>query len=420
MLSQIKSFIHAKDINDFGQKIFYLGIFLLPSALPFSGLFFIGSLAISFTSKKNKFFEDKLNLLLIISLIFIIFSTLNNVLIDVPYYTIYKEKSLILISLFNWIPIFLCYWGFQNYLNTLEKRIISSKFLVSGIFPLLISCIMQYFFSLNGPYRTLFGLIVWFNKPMMELGGVTGLFSNPNYLGTFLVLTIPFIYFLVESEKKNSFNKTILYIFLILSVFFAFASNSRYALFGLIICLLLIKNINKYFLIFIFTFGGSYILQNLFTNFMKLNILNIMDLPSRIRIWMGAFSLIKERPLWGWGGSTFAYMLQDKSYLIPYKNLEITHSHNLVLEIAYNFGIPVAFLLSFVVLNILFKTFKDIIILKKTQNNFFNKIWFFSFVNLLLSHLTDVTYYDGKISLIFIILLSGLRCIKKEIINPNS
>ena len=153
---------------------------------------------------------------------------------------------------------------------------------------------------------------------------------------------------------------------------------------------------------------------------MKLNILNIMDLPPRITIWLGTFSLIKERPLWGWGGSTFAHMIQEKSYLIPYKHLEITHSHNLVLEIAYNFGIPVAFLLSFVVLNIFFKTFKGIILLNNTPNKFFNKIWFFSFVNLLLSHLTDVTYYDGKISIIFIILLSGLICIKKEIINPNS
>ena len=29
---------------------------------------------------------------------------------------------------------------------------------------------------------------------------------------------------------------------------------------------------------------------------MKLNILNIMDLPPRITIWLGTFSLIKERP----------------------------------------------------------------------------------------------------------------------------
>ena len=142
-------------------------------------------------------------------------------------------------------------------------------------------------------------------------------------------------------------------------------------------------------------------------------------MPAAYLVRSPGLSLIKERPFWGWGGSTFAYMIQEKSYLIPYKNLEITHSHNLVLEIAYNFGVPVAFLLSFVVLNILFNTSKDIFIFKKTQNKSFNKVWLFSFAILLISHLTDVTYYDGKISIIFIILLSGLRCIKREIISTN-
>ena len=418
MISQIKSFIQTKDKNDLGQKFFYLGIFSLPSALPISGLFFLISLAISFTSHENKFFEDKINLTIIISSILIILSTLNTVLIDVPNYTIYKEKSLILISLFNWIPIFLFYLGFQNYLNTLEKRIISSKFLVSGIFPLLISCIMQYFFSLNGPYTTLFGLIVWFNKPILDVGGVTGLFSNPNYSGIFLVLTIPFIYFLVNNERKNIFNRIILYIFLILSIFFAFTSNSRYAVLGLLSCLLLIKNLNKKFLIFLFTFVGTYMIQNLLVNFKKLIVGDISNLSPRLRIWLGTFSLIKERPFWGWGGSTFSYMIQEKT-IIPYKHIEISHSHNLALEIAYNYGIPVALILSFFIFFIFFKTFKEVIIHKKTQNNFFNKVWFFSFAILLFSHLTDVTYYDGKISLILIILLSGLRCIKREIINSN-
>ena len=266
MISQIKSFIQVKGLNELGQKFFYLGIFSLPSALPISGLFFILSLAISLTLQKNKFFEDKLNIPIITSLILIVLSSLNTLLIDVPNYPIYEDKSLILISLFNWIPIFFCYWGFQNYLNTLEKRIISSKFLVSGTFPLLLSCIMQYFFSLNGPYKTLFGLIVWFNKPIVEVGGVTGLFSNPNYAGTFLVLTIPFIYFLVKSERKNILNKSVLYIFLTLSVFFAFASNSRYAVFGLIISLLLIENINKYFIFISIGIGGTYIFKKLLTN----------------------------------------------------------------------------------------------------------------------------------------------------------
>ena len=157
MIRKFKSFLTIKDISELGQKFFYLGIFFLPSALPISGLLFIFSLIISFALEENYYFGDKLNFPINISLILIIFSTINTTLINVPKYEIYSEKSTILISLFNWIPIFLSYWGFQNYLNTSEKRIISAKFLVSGIFPLLVSCIMQNFFSLYGPFKTLFG-----------------------------------------------------------------------------------------------------------------------------------------------------------------------------------------------------------------------------------------------------------------------
>ena len=226
------------------------------------------------------------------------------------------------------------YWGFQNYLNTSEKRIISAKFLVSGIFPLLVSCIMQNFFSIYGPYKTLFGLIVWFNKPISEIGGVTGLFSNPNYTGIFLTLTIPFIYFFLKNSRNKTLHTAILLIFLSLSVFYALATNSRYVLFALITSLvfLLIRNINKFFLFLSIGISGFYVFKKLITNFLALNINDISLLPDRLRIWLGTFNLIKERPFWGWGGSTFSYMINEKSYLIPYKHIEISHSHNLIFE----------------------------------------------------------------------------------------
>jgi len=422
MIRKLKSFLTIKDISELGQKFFYLGIFFLPSALPISGLLFIISLIISFAREENFYSGDKLNFPINISLILIIFSTINTTLINVPKYQIYSEKSTILISLFNWIPIFLSYWGFQNYLNTLEKRIISAKFLVSGIFPLLVSCIMQNFFSMYGPYKTLFGLIVWFNKPISSIGGVTGLFSNPNYTAIFLTLTIPFIYFFLKNSRNKNLYTAILLIFLSLSVFFALATNSRYVLFALIttVVFLLIRNINKFFLFLSIGISGSYIFNKLMTNLLEFNINDISSLPTRLRIWIGTINLIKERPFWGWGGSTFSYMINEKNYLIPYKNIEISHSHNLIFEVAYNFGIPVALILSLIVLFIFFRVLIKIIFFNKNKNNFFNKVWLFSFTTLMVSHLVDVTYYDGKISLIFIILLSGLRCMKKEIIIPKS
>ncbi len=43
-----------------------------------------------------------------------------------------------------------------------------------------------------------------------------------------------------------------------------------------------------------------------------------------------------------------------------------------------------------------------------------NKFWWVSALIILLMHLTDITYYDGRISLLFWILIAGLRCILRE------
>ena len=91
MIRKFKSFLTIKDISELGQKFFYLCIFFLPSALPISGLLFIFSLIISFALEENYYFGDKLNFPINISLILIIFSTINTTLINVPKYEIYSQ-----------------------------------------------------------------------------------------------------------------------------------------------------------------------------------------------------------------------------------------------------------------------------------------------------------------------------------------
>ena len=63
---------------------------------------------------------------------------------------------------------------------------------------------------------------------------------------------------------------------------------------------------------------------------------NILDTP-RFEIWSKATNLIFQRPFLGWGASTFAivYSLKGGFY-------KIQHTHNIPLELAYNFGIPLS------------------------------------------------------------------------------
>ena len=121
--------------------------------------------------------------------------------------------------------------------------------------------------------------------------------------------------------------------------------------------------------------------------------------------------MIAKKPLWGWGKSLFPdlYISNGGNYLVE-------HSHSMPLEIAFNYGLPVALLLTgFISILILKSWIKTNTFYASNNKDFVNKCWIISALVITISHLNDITYYDGKISLIVWILLAGTKCI----INDN-
>ena len=45
------------------------------------------------------------------------------------------------------------------------------------------------------------------------------------------------------------------------------------------------------------------------------------------------------------------------------------------------------------------------------------KAWFSSSFIVVINHLSDITYYDGKVSILISLLFAGLKCIHDEIHN---
>ena len=127
------------------------------------------------------------------------------------------DPKLSLIGLTNWIPLFLCFWAFQKYLNNQRKRILTGKILICGSIPVIFSGLLQ-LMNINGPFELFNGLIVWFQKPISELGSVSGLFNNQNYAGIWMAMTWPFCLF---ELKKNSRNITSKFIIILISICFA-------------------------------------------------------------------------------------------------------------------------------------------------------------------------------------------------------
>ncbi len=414
--------------NQIGQLSFNLGTFFLATALPISGIFFLFSILISFFETRFNLLNDQWNLILIFIGGFFIFNVIRLNLINFNS-SIFLEKNISSLDLFNWIPLFILFISCQYYLKNEWQRYLFSKYLISGTIPVLISCILQNKFKIYGPFKTFYGLIVIFNKKPLVGEGVSGLFNNQNYAGIWLTLSLPLLFILISKINHFNYKKLFLFLILLLSIYLIFLTLSRNAIVGLLSTLFLIFGIKKFFLLIFFIFliyisigaleslvnlnglnligeiQKQYLIEKLTIN----NLTNILEII-RVKIWVNTVKLILQKPLFGFGASTFPIVFYSLT------NLKFQHSHNMVLQLAYDYGLPLSILLTSFVTYLFVRGFINIYQTKDTDGLFFsNKCWLASCLVAILSHMNDITYYDGKISILIWIFLAGLKCINDGI-----
>ena len=417
-----------------GELCFLTGVFFLPSALPISLIFFLVSIAISLSKNGFLFFSDKYNQILFVCSGLMIFSCINSTL-NLSQIT-NQTASNIFLGLANWIPYFILFYSSQIYLNNPEKRKMFSRVFISGSLPLLVSCILQSIFKIYGPFTTLYGSVVWFQKPINSHSGITGLFSNQNYTGLWLSILLIFLFYEIKSSKRNLKIKFIPTMLISLTAYFLILTDSRNAFFGMLIGIfsflkrnflliiplllsivlvmqrLIFNNISQNLIFFDNLFNIK-----LFNKLFAFDFVNFLNYP-RIEIYTFASKFILESPLLGWGPSTFNILfekdlLTNNPDILIYTSMQ--HTHNIAFELAYNFGIPLAIIMSLFIFVILKNSL--LVIFKKSKQNpefLINKTWFLSVIILLISQVNDVTYYEGKISILFWILLAGLKSLIEE------
>ena len=426
--------LHPKNYLKVGELCFLTGVFFLPSALPISLIFFLVSIAISLSKNGFLFFSDKYNQILFVCSGLMIFSCINSTL-NLSQIT-NQTASNIFLGLANWIPYFILFYSSQIYLNNPEKRKMFSRVFISGSLPLLVSCILQSIFKIYGPFTTLYGSVVWFQKPINSVSGITGLFSNQNYTGLWLSILLIFLFYEIKSSKRNLKIKFIPTILISLTAYFLILTESRNAFFGMLIGIFSFLK-RKYLLIIPLLLSIVLVMQRLIFNNISQNLIffdnlfniklfnklfafdfvNFLNYP-RIEIYTFASKFILESPLLGWGPSTFN-ILFEKDLLTNNPDIliytSVQHTHNIAFELAYNFGIPLAIIMSLFIFVILKNSL--LVIFKKSKQNaefLINKTWFLSVIILLISQVNDVTYYEGKISILIWILLAGLKSLIEE------
>tara|TARA_B100000886_G_scaffold326367_1_gene272794 strand:+ start:1354 stop:2559 length:1206 start_codon:yes stop_codon:yes gene_type:complete len=390
-------------------------------------------LLISISSKTINFKKDKWNLTLFICSIILVINTLNISIIenDNPVYKVLKDYSWDLsstwLNLFNWIPFFLIFSGLQIYLKTNLQRARFIKCLFIGVIPIILSLLLQKWFHIYGPFSYLNGLIVFYLKPIDNLGGFTGIFNNPNYAGIWLASSLPFSFALMRIYKYKKIKMGLIFLIIVLTFYCILSTNSRNSFAGIIISSIFMVGFK--FLIISFLFLGTlyflllelnllslfgslgiqeFIPITIFNKLLQTNYLSKLQFL-RIDIWGKAISFILEKPILGWGAATFPVL-----YLLKGGLEGAQHTHSMPLEIAQTNGIPLAIILVIFVIRLFSLTFKIVFIKNKNEESIIDKALITSFLIIMTSHITDVTYYEGRVSLLIWILMAGLKCILDE------
>ena len=425
MLLVISDFFNELNNNKllkFGETFFYLGTLFLPWAFPISAIFFLISISISIKYQGLNFFRDYWNLPLYICSGIMIISSIK-AYFSIPIKELeFWDKSSALLYLFNWIPFFFLFKAAELYVKEISQRKLFAKILILSTIPVLLSCILQYYFNIYGPFKFLLGLIVWYQKPLEQLGGVSGLFNNPNYAGMWLSASLPFSFFLFRSNRKKIISLIFVCLYIFLTIHFVSLTNSRNSLLGIFIASffmfgqkMLFVSVGILFISYlIFLISNNFTIFN-FNEFLRLiipenisnKIFSFSSLNSykfiRFEIWEKSLLIISRRPFLGWGAATFTTL-----YLTMKGDSNSLHTHSLPLEIAHISGIPAAIILTTFVTFIFIKAFNKVFRDNKKPPNI-DRAWLASTLIIIVSHLTDITYYDGKISILIWILLSGIK-----------
>ena len=341
------------------------------------------------------------------------------------------NSNLALLDLANWIPFFFLFWAFGDFLSTAKKRKNCAMFLISGSVPLIISGFIQLFTSIHGPFETFNGLLIWYQREIKNDAGVSAIFNNANYYGSWLLIIWPFALANFLKKDKNKL-KTIFNLILLLTISSSIVlTRSRSAWGSLFLSIPMMLGTTSLIwlvpiLVIIFTliflavipinndihfFIQSIVPSQLWQEFSSEEFIN-PHRELRINIWIEALNLISKKPYLGFGAGLFPIL-----YLSLSGNW-VGHTHNIFIELAFNYGIFTSIIFLGFVIIILFKSYRKIYEKSLTKSedklNLFNKAWWTSTLTIFITQLVDIQYYDGRISVALWILLSGIRSILLE------
>ncbi len=397
--------------------IFEIGIFFLVIAPSISAIFLTISAVTGSLGRRDSYLKDKWNYPFLVASFLIIINCLNIYHLD-DSLPIEVDRESSILSAINWLPFFYIFWAFKKFLKTDTQRKRCANLLVFGSLPFLIGGFLQVIFNVYGPFNLFNGFILWFQR---EGKTFTSAFNNPNYAATWLSLILPFCFAGIISIHKFNFKKIIFLLISALSILATILTYSRNGFLAILITFAVFFNIfakismliptifvvvTSILLILFFSEDlEAFLPEDIFNkfNFSKIKKLNEIV---RLKIFRDSFNLISLKPIFGWGATTFPIIYK---FYYP-QSSGFQHTHNIFIEVTYNYGVFVSLLIFGTIFLLIFKSNIE----KKSLQRNYEKAWKLSTIIFLIISQFDFTYYDIRISTLFWILITGISCFNKE------
>lgn len=393
-----------------GWACFQVGLWFLASSALLGGFFLLVALVLG-SRGREKPLADPANGVLLVASLLMLLGALGA-----------ASGGQAWLGLFNWLPFFWAFWGFQPYLATPEARRRVGWMLVAGTVPVVVTGLGQLWLGWSGPLQVLNGAIIWHLKAGGNPPGrLAGLFDYANIAGSWLALAWPFtLAGLVQPGLSRPARGLVLT--MAAGVVGALVlTDSRNAWGALVLALPLVLGTSSWtwllpvLLGFLAVVGAATlpgvpeVLQEPARQLVPEAIWGrLSDLRysgqrplaiTRLAQWRTALELIGERPWLGWGAAAF-------SLIYPLRTGHWHgHPHNLPIDLAVSHGLPVAVLVVGLVLVLLVGSAQRGMV----GGSLFDRAWWTSALVLVALHASDIPMYDSRINVAGWVLLAGLR-----------
>lgn len=394
-----------------GWRSFQLGLLLLPSSALLAGAVLVVAMVLGSIGRRP-WWHDSNNLLLLLVTAFMLAGCFRA-----------ERTSLAWAGLANWLPFFWGFWGFQPYVSTVASRRKAAQWLVAGTVPVILTGLGQMWGAWKGPWQLLGGLIIWHLSPGGEPEGrLSGLFDYANIAGSWLALVWPLSLACLLRQGAPRWQRALTLLIAVGVVVSLLLTDSRNAWGALLLAAPLVAGPASWLwllpllllaltpLLLATLPGVPLALQDAGRALVPEGIWSRLSdvkhaadrLPASTRLsqWGAALGLIRERPWLGWGAAAFTVLYPQRT------GQWHGHPHNLPIELAVSFGIPVAVLLVGFVIGLLARSASRGMI----GSALFERAWWAAALILLSLHATDIPLYDSRINIAGWILLAGSSC----------